>query len=84
MNVPQNLLEIVSNGSIAVIVFVMWYLSFKQFHKQQERVYRQMEEQTGRMFELIEQDIRYKEELTTILSRVETKMDFRLKSEQRG
>lgn len=80
MQLPQDILQLITNGSVAVIVFVMWFLSLKQFNKQQERAYKQMLEQTERMFEMLEQDIKYKEALTGILNRLEIKIDLHMRT----
>ena len=78
MKLDPELLTLIGNGSIALIVFVMWYLSFKQLNRQQEKISKQNQENIQRMFVMIEQDIKYKEALTGILTRLETKIDVSL------
>lgn len=78
MKLDPEILNLIGNGSIAVIVFVMWYLSFKQFNRQQEKVAKTNQENVERMFYLMEQDIKYKEVLNAILSRVEIKLDVHM------
>lgn len=83
MKLDPEILNLIGNGSIAVIVFVMWYLSFKQFNRQQEKVTKTNDENVKRMFYLMEQDIKYKEVLNAILSRVEIKLDVHLQDNDR-
>lgn len=82
MKLEPELLNLIGNGSIALIVFVMWYISIKQFARQQEKNARQEQENTKQMFVMLEQDIKYKEVLTALLSRMETKIDLALRNER--
>ena len=82
MKLEPELLNLIGNGSIALIVFVMWYISIKQFSRQQEKNARQEQENVKQMFVMLEQDIKYKEVLTALLSRMETKIDLALRSER--
>jgi uncharacterized protein YneF (UPF0154 family) len=82
MKLEPELLNLIGNGSIALIVFVMWYISIKQFSRQQEKNTRQEQENVKQMFVMLEQDIKYKEVLTALLSRMETKIDIALRNER--
>ena len=82
MKLEPELLNLIGNGSIALIVFVMWYISIKQFSRQQEKNARQEQENVKQMFVMLEQDIKYKEVLTALLSRSDTKIDLALRSER--
>jgi len=66
MKLEPELLNLIGNGSIALIVFVMWYISIKQFSRQQEKNTRQEQENVKQMFVMLEQDIKYKEVLTAL------------------
>ena len=81
MKLEPELLNLIGNGSIALIVFVMWYISFKQLSRQQEKNAKQEQENIQRMFTMLDQDIKYKEVLTSLLSRLETKIDLALRNE---
>lgn len=72
-----ELVTIIGNGSVAAILFVMWYLSFRQFSRQHERAFKQNQENLQQMFKMMEQDSRYKELLTNILTRLELKLDLK-------
>lgn len=74
MDISTDLLKILANGGLSLIVFVIWYVTFKTTNHQ-------FNDSTERMFKLIEQDIKYKELLIGILSRLETKIDVH---EKRG
>ena len=83
MKLDPEMLNLIGNSSIAAIVFVMWLMSFKQFNRQQEKVAKTTQENVERMFYLMEQDIKYKDVLTGILSRVEIKLDVHMQDAER-
>lgn len=64
-----DLLKIIANGGISIIVFVIWFVTFKTSNKQYIEL-------VDRLFKMIEQDIKYKELLIGILTRLETKIDL--------
>lgn len=68
MELSPDLLKILANGGIAVIIFVIWFVTYKTQTKQ----YTDLVE---RLFKQIEQDLKYKELLIGILTRLETKLD---------
>lgn len=68
MDITPDILKILANGGLSLIVFVIWYVTYKTSNKQYTDV-------IERMFKLIEQDIKYKELLIGILTRMETKID---------
>ena len=77
MEIPNSdWLSILANGGISLIIFVIWYVTFKTINKQ----YIDLVE---RLFKQIEQDLRYKELLTGIMTKLETKIDAFINS-QRG
>jgi hypothetical protein len=76
MDLTPEILKILANGGISLIVLVIWYITFKTTNKQYQDV-------VERLFKQIEQDIKYKELLIGILTRLETKIDYnRRKNEQ--
>lgn len=77
MDLSPEILKILANGGISLIVLVIWYITFKTTNKQYQDV-------VERLFNQIEQDIKYKELLIGILTRLETKIDYndRRKNEQ--
>lgn len=68
MELSPDLLKILANSGIAVIIFVIWFVTYKTQTKQ----YTDLVE---RLFKQIEQDLKYKELLIGILTRLETKLD---------
>lgn len=69
MDLTPELLKVLANGGIAVIVFVIWYVTYKT----QTKHYTDLVE---RLFKQVEQDLKYKELLIGILTRLETKIDL--------
>lgn len=69
MGISTDLLKILANGGLSLIVFVIWYVTYKT----QSASYTDLVE---RLFKQIEQDLKYKELLIGILTRLETKMDI--------
>lgn len=69
MNLTPDLLKVLANGGISIIVFVIWFVTYKTQSKQ----YTDLVE---RLFKQIEQDLKYKELLIGILTRLETKFDL--------
>jgi len=72
MDLTPELLKIMANGGITVVVFVIWYITFKTTNKQYQEI-------IDRLFQQIEADLKYKELLTGILARLETKLDLKCK-----
>lgn len=68
MDINPDLLKILANGGLSLIIFVIWFLTFKT----QTKNYSDLVE---RLFKQIEQDLKYKELLIGILTRLETKLD---------
>lgn len=69
MDLTPDLLKIIANGGIAVVVFVIWYVTYKTSNQQYVEL-------IDRLFKMIEQDLKYKELLIGILTRLETKIDI--------
>lgn len=63
-----ELLKILINGGVAVIVFVIWYITFTRISKQNQ-------ETMENLVRLLQEDIKYKEVLTGVLNRLELKLD---------
>ncbi|MEG8946611.1 hypothetical protein [Rosettibacter firmus] len=78
MDLSADVLKVLANGGIAIIIFVIWYVTYKT----QSKNYTDLVE---RLFKQIEQDLKYKELLIGILTRLETKIDIqdrRMRNEQ--
>lgn len=69
MDLSPDLLKIIANGGISVIIFVIWFVTYKTQTKQYVDL-------VERLFNQIEQDLKYKELLIGILTRLETKIDL--------
>lgn len=70
MELTTDMLKVLANGGLSIIIFVIWFVTYKTQSKQ----YTDLVE---RLFKQIEQDLRYKELLIGILTRLETKVDTR-------
>jgi hypothetical protein len=68
MELTSDLINVIAQGGISVIIFVIWYLTFKTTNKQYVDI-------VERLFKQIEQDVKYKELLVGILTRLESKLD---------
>jgi hypothetical protein len=77
MDLTPEVLKIIANGGISLVVLVIWYITFRTSSNQYQEL-------VERLFKQIEQDTKYKELLTGILTRLETKIDYsdRKKNEQ--
>ncbi len=64
-----DFIKIIASGGTTVVGFVIWYFTFKYFAKVQEDTMK-------KYFMSIEQDLKYKEILIGILTRLELKIDL--------
>lgn len=64
-----EIIKTIINGGVAVIVFVIWYITFTRISKQNR-------ETMDNLVRLLQEDIKYKEVLTGVLSRLELKLDI--------
>lgn len=69
MDLTPDLLKVIANGGISIIIFVIWFVTYKTQSKQYVDL-------VERLFKQIEQDLKYKELLIGILTRLETKVDL--------
>lgn len=74
MDITPELIKLMANGGLSVMVFVIWVFTFKEL-KSQNKVHRSHVE---KLYQMIEQDLKYKELLTGILTRLETKLDVKI------
>jgi len=68
-----EIIKTIINGGVAVIVFVIWYITFTRISKQNR-------ETMDNLVRLLQEDIKYKEVLTGVLSRLELKLDILAKN----
>ena len=70
MNILNSeILGLLASGGLQVAIFVIWLFTFKYFSKQNNETMR-------KIFYNMEQDLKYKELLIGILSRLELKIDM--------
>lgn len=62
-----DILKILADGGISLLVFIIWFFTFKEMTKQS----RQNSQHIERLYHLVEQDAKYKEILTGILTKLE-------------
>lgn len=75
MELTAEIIKVIANGGVPIIIFVIWYITYRT-HTQQHT------DTIERLFVLIEQDIKYKELLIGILTRLETKFDLQNRRER--
>jgi hypothetical protein len=75
MDLTVELIKAIANGGVAIVVFVIWYKTFDTQTKQYTEL-------INKLFNQIEEDIKYKELLTGILNRLEMKIDRGKKNDQ--
>lgn len=70
MDIPiEVLVKLASQGSVAIIFFLAWWYTEKQYRRITEKI-----------FEVLEKDRQYKELLVGILTRMEAKLDIALRN----
>lgn len=69
MELSAELLKVLANGGTSAVVFIIWFITQKTMNKQYS-------EHVERLYKHIEEDIKYKELLVGILSRLESKIDI--------
>lgn len=79
MEPSVELLKILANAGVGVIIFVIWWVSTKNQNKQFYKMLDQNRETLERFFGFMKEDNKYKELLSGILTRLETKIDFQNK-----
>jgi len=77
MNILNSeIIALLTGGGLQLAVFVIWLFTFKYFTKQNNETMR-------KLFYNMEQDLKYKELLIGILSRLELKIDLIGKGRER-
>ncbi|HOV99277.1 MAG TPA: hypothetical protein PK595_06875 [Bacteroidota bacterium] len=71
-----ELLKALSQGGVTILIFVIWFITYKTLSKQYV-------DQVNKLQEQIQEDLKYKELLTGILTRLETKLDIAIKEIKR-
>jgi hypothetical protein len=61
---------------------VIWYITVKNQNKQFKEILQQGQDNVKQIFKLIEEDTKYKELLTGILTRLEIKLDLVLNNKK--
>ncbi len=67
--ISPDIIKLIANGSIGIVLFVIWLITFtravKIYHDTIEKLFRVMEDEA-----------KQKEQLTVVLSRLEMKLDL--------
>jgi hypothetical protein len=79
MEVNSELLKVLSQGGFTLIMFVVWYLTYKGMEKRFTETAEKQNQFTERLFQQMEQDLKYKELLIGLLSKLELKIDSQKK-----
>lgn len=64
-----EIIKLIANGGIGIVLFIIWLITFTRAIK----VY---QDTTEKLFRLIEDEAKQKEQLSIILSRLEVKLDI--------
>jgi hypothetical protein len=78
----DKLLSLLTSGGMQFVVFVIWYITVKNQNKQFKEILQQGQDNVKQIFKLIEEDTKYKELLTGILTRLEIKLDLVLNNKK--
>ena len=71
--------SIIKDGGLPIVLFIIWYLSFKQQIRRDKEIMQREKEMMQQYLKQIDEDIKYKEILIGILSKVEVKLDSHIK-----
>lgn len=71
MELNSEIIKVLANGGTSVVIFIIWFITYKTINKQYS-------EHVERLYKHIEEDVKYKELLVGILSRLESKLDIAL------
>jgi len=76
MDFNADVFKLLANGGFTALGLGAWYLMVKYLQKQNK-------DQLAQIFKLMEDDIKYKELLTGILTRLEVKLDYASKEREK-
>ncbi len=69
------ILQIISQGGLAVVIFVIWYFTFTQSNKITKEAFDKHRELSEHLIQLLKDEQDYKLQLSGILDRVSVKLD---------
>ncbi len=69
------ILQVLSQGGLAIIIFVIWYVTFKKADSTSKEAFRKHEELSATLIQLLKDEQEYKLQLSGILDRMSVKLD---------
>ena len=70
-----QILQYIGNGGLAIVIFIIWYITYRQSSRQVQEMLELHSQIEQRMIRAIEEDQQWKEILAGILSRLEVKLE---------
>lgn len=71
----KTILQIIGQGGVSIIVFVIWYFTFTRANKAASEAFRKHEELSAALLQLLKDEQEYKIHLVGVLSRLELKLE---------
>lgn len=69
-----NVLEVITNGGITAILFVIWYYTFKKSDERYQETIQKIDNTYKTMLEILKQDSEYKQLLAGYLAEIKTEL----------
>ncbi len=68
--------QVLSQGGLATIIFIIWYVTFKKANDTSKEAFRKHDELSSMLIQLIKDEQEYKLQLAGILDRISIKLDI--------
>lgn len=69
------ILQIISQGGLALVIFVIWYFTFKKSNETAKEAFDKHADLSGSLIQLLKDEQEYKIHLVGVLSRIEIKLE---------
>lgn len=74
MDELKSILQVIGQGGLSIIIFVIWYFTFTRANKTASEAFRKHEELSAALLQLLKDEQEYKTMLAGILMRLEEKL----------
>lgn len=71
----KSILNIIGQGGLSIIIFVIWYFTFTRANKTISEAFKKHEELSSVLLQLLKDEQEYKIHLVGVLSRLELKLE---------
>lgn len=71
----RSILQVIGQGGLSIIIFVIWYFTFTRANKTASEAFRKHEELSATLLQLLKDEQEYKIHLVGVLSRLELKLE---------